>query len=165
MDELATATATNADQQRKTILWPTYLSGGQLEWYVGAEDRSLEDFRRYQAHWTYTRYARAFMEQNLPFWEMSPHDGLLSGESSDYGGGQVFAKAGQVYAVYLPNATSTGALDLSGVSGSFQKSWYNPRTGQFEGATQTVKRRRHQESGTPPSSPSSDWVVLLKATG
>jgi hypothetical protein len=165
MDELASATTTNADQQRRSILWPTYLSGGQLEWFIASEDQSLEDFRRYQGHWTYTRYARTFMEQNLPFWEMAPRDGLLSGESSDYGGGNVFAKAGQVYAVYLPNATSTGTLDLSGVSGSFQKSWYNPRTGQFEGATQTVSGGGNRSLGTPPTSPSSDWVVLLKGTG
>jgi hypothetical protein len=165
MDELAAATTTNADQQRKAILWPTYLSGGQLEWYIGAEDQSLEDFRRYQEHWTYTRYARTFVEKNLPFWEMAPQDGLLSGESSDYGGGQVFAKAGHVYAVYLPNATSTGALDLSSISGSFQKSWYNPRTGQFEGATQTVSGGGKRSLGTPPSSSTSDWVVLLKASG
>jgi hypothetical protein len=165
MDELATATPTNDNEQRKAILWPTYLSGGQLEWFVKEEDRTLEDFRRYEELWTYTRHARTFMEQNLPFWEMAPQDGLLSGESSDYGGGQVFAKAGQVYAVYLPNATSTGALDLSGVSGNFQKSWYNPRTGQFEGATQTISGGGKRSLGKPPSSASSDWVVLLKATG
>jgi hypothetical protein len=165
MDELATITTTNAVQQRKAILWPTYLSGGQLEWFIKTEDQSLEDFRPYEQHWTYTRYARTFVENNLPFWEMAPQDSLLSGESSDYGGGQVFAKVGQVYAVYLPNATSTGTLDLSGVSGSFQKSWYNPRTGSFEGATQTVSGGAKRSLGTPPSSPSSDWVVLVKATG
>ena len=129
------------------------------------EDRTLEDFRRYEELWTYTRYARSFMEHNLPFWEMAPRDGLLSGESPDYGGGQLYAKAGQVYAVYLPNATSTGTLDLSGVSGSFQKSWYNPRTGGFEGVRQTVNGGGERSLGTPPRSPSSDWVVLLQATG
>jgi hypothetical protein len=165
MDELATASATNANEQRKTILWPTYLSGGQLEWFMGSEDQSLEDFRRYQGHWMYTRYARTFMEQNLPFWEMKPQDGLLTGESTDYGGGQVFVKPSQIYAVYLPNATSSGALDLSGVSGSFQKRWYNPRTGGFEGATQTISGGGKRSLGTPPSSPSSDWIVLINATG
>jgi hypothetical protein len=165
MDELSTATPTNAANQRKNILWSTYLSGGQLEWFVMEEDRTLEDFRRYEELWTYTRYARSFVEQNLPYWEMTPRDGLLSGESPDYGGGQVYAKAGQVYAVYLPNATSMGALELSGVSGSFQKSWYNPRTGGFEGVRQTVSGGGERSLGTPPSSPSSDWVVLLQATG
>lgn len=165
MDELSTATPTNAANQRKNILWSTYLSGGQLEWFVQEEDQTLEDFRRYEELWTYTRYARSFMEQNLPYWEMAPRDGLLSGESSDYGGGQVYAKTGQVYAVYLPNATSTGTLELSGVSGTFQKSWYNPRTGGFEGVRQTVSGGGERSLGIPPSSPSSDWVVLLQATG
>jgi hypothetical protein len=162
MDELYTATPTNASEQRKKILWPTYLSGGQLEWYVKEEDQTLEDFRRYQELWTYTRHARYFMEGNLPFWEMEPQDGLLSGESTGYGGGQVFAKPGQLYAVYLPNATSTGSLDLSGVSGGFQKRWYNPRTGSFEGTTQTVSGGGKRSLGAPPNSLSSDWVVLIK---
>jgi hypothetical protein len=108
------------------------------------------------------------MEGNLPFWEMEPRDGLLSGESGEstaYGGGQVFARPGELYAVYLPNATSTGSLDLSGVSGDFQKRWYNPRTGAFEGTTQTISDGGKRSLGAPPSSASSDWVVLIKATG
>jgi hypothetical protein len=165
LDELESATPTNAADQRKKILWPTYLSGGQLEWYVKEEDRTLEDFRRYEELWTYTRYARSFVEGNLPFWEMEPKDGLLTGEATDSGGGQVFAKTGQIYAVYLPSATSTGILDLSGVSGSFQKRWFNPRTGSFEGVTQAISGGGKRSLGTPPSSPSSDWVVLIKATG
>jgi Putative collagen-binding domain of a collagenase len=64
--------------------------------------------------------------------------------------------------VYLPDATSTGSLDLSGVSGEFQKSWYNPRTGSFEGSTQTVSGGGKRSLGAPPSSASSDWVVLIK---
>ncbi len=148
------------------ILWPIYLSGGQLEWFAPGQDRTLEDFRpSYEELLTYTRYARSFMEGNLPFWEMAPRDGLLggeSGESSAYGGGQVFVKPGQLYAVYLPDATSTGSLDLSGVSGEFQKSWYNPRTGAFEGATQTISGGGKRSLGAPPSSASSDWVVLIQ---
>jgi hypothetical protein len=150
------------------ILWPIYLSGGQLEWFAPGQDRTLEDFRpSYEELLTYTRYARSFMEGNLPFWEMAPRDGLLggeSGESSAYGGAQVFVKGGQLYAVYLPEATSTGSLDLSGVSGEFQKSWYNPRTGSFEGTQQTVSGGGKRSLGAPPSSASSDWVVLVQAT-
>jgi hypothetical protein len=164
MDELETATQDNADQQRMRILWPTYLSGGQLGWYIKEEDRTLEDFRRYTELWTYTRHARSFVEENLPFWEMASKDELLSGESTDYSGGQVFAKAGEIYAVYLPNATSTGVLDLSGVSGSFKKRWYNPRTGSFEGVTEMVSGGDALSLGQPPSSPSEDWVVLLEGS-
>jgi hypothetical protein len=165
MDELVAATTTNSDTMRKGVLWPTYLSGGQLEWYIGSEDQSLEDFSKYAQLWTYTRYARTFLEQNLRFWEMTPQDDLLSGESTDYGGGQVFAKTGTVYALYLPNATSTGTLNLSGASGSFEKRWFNPRSGAFEGTAQTVSGGGSVSLGSPPSSSSSDWVVLLKHTG
>ena len=165
MDEVISATTTNAADMRRGVLWPTYLSGGNLEWYIGSEDQSLEDFRRYGELWAYTRHARTFMEANLPFWEMQPQDGLLLGESSDYGGGQVFAKASEVYAVYLPNATSTGTLDLSSASGSFQKRWYNPRSGAFEGSAQAVSGGAITSLGAPPSSTSSDWVVLIEAIG
>jgi hypothetical protein len=162
MAELETATPSNAERQRKAILWPTYLSGGQLSWYVKDEDRTLEDFRSYEPLWTYTRYARSFVKRNLPFWEMEPQDSLLAGESANVGGGgQVFAKPGQIYAVYLPDATSTGTLDLSGASGSFQKRWYNPRTGSFEGATQTISGGEQLSLEAPPSAPSDDWVVLI----
>ena len=165
MDEVITATTTNVADMRRGVLWPTYLSGGNLEWYIGSEDQSLEDFRRYGELWAYTRHARTFMEANLPFWEMQPQDGLLLGESGDYGGGQVFTKASEVYAVYLPNASSTGTLDLSGASGSFQKRWYNPRSGAFEGSAQAVSGGAITSLGAPPSSTSSDWVVLIEAIG
>jgi hypothetical protein len=169
LDEFCGLCTTNAGEWRKKILWPIYLSGGHLEWFAPGQDRTLEDFRpAYEELLTYTLYARSFMEENLPFWEMAPQDALLSGESGEstaYGGGQVFAKAGQIYAVYLPNASWTGSLDLSGVSGEFQKRWYNPRTGSFEGTPQTVSGGGKRSLGTPPSSASADWVVLIQATG
>jgi hypothetical protein len=169
LDEYCGECTTISAGEKRKILWAIYLSGGQLEWFAPGLDRTMEDFRPpYDELLTYTRYARSFMEENLPFWEMAPQDGLLSGESGEssaYGGGQVFAKQGQLYAVYLPNATSTGTLDLSGVSGSLQKSWYNPRTGTFEGATQTISGGAKRSLGAPPSSASSDWVVLVQVTG
>ena len=162
MDELTPATTTNSADMRKGVLWPTYLSGGNLEWYIGSEDQSLEDFRRYAPLWQDTNRARTFMQENLPFWQMQPADGLLSGESTNYGGGQVFAKNGDTYAVYLPNATSSGSLDLSGAPGSFEKKWFNPRSGSFEGTLQTVAGGTTLNLGAPPSTSSEDWVVLLK---
>jgi hypothetical protein len=101
------------------------------------------------------------MQENLPFWEMQPADELLSGESPDFGGGQVFAKAGQAYAIYLPTASNTGTLDLSGSFGTFALDWFNPRTGQFEGSAQIIGGGA-APLGAPPSSASEDWVALLK---
>ena len=129
---------------------------------MGAEDQSLEDFRRYQEIWDYTWYARKFMEEYLPFSEMEPNDDLLTGESESLGGGQVFAKVEEIYAVYLPDTSATGDLDLGGVSGSFEKRWYNPRSGDFEGPIEDVDGGGSVSLGTPPSSPAEDWVVLLR---
>ena len=60
--------------------------------------------------WRYTWHARRFVERNLPFWEMEPNDALVSGaatvtvrqvrERSHQLGAQVFAKPGEVYAIW-----------------------------------------------------------------
>jgi hypothetical protein len=163
MDEVISATTTNAADMRRGVLWPTYLSGGNLEWYIRSEDQSLEDFRRYSQLWAYTRHARTFMEANLPFWEMVPNDSILTGESTGFGGGQVFRKKGEVYAVYLPYATNSGTINIP--TGTYEKRWFNPRSGAFEGSAQAVSGGAITSLGAPPSSASSDWVVLIEAIG
>ncbi len=150
---------------RKEKLWPAYLSGGQVE-FILAELLDTQDFRKYDDLWNYIWYARRFMETQLPFWEMEPADELLEGESV-YAGktcshdGQVFAKEGQCYAIYLPIATQTGVLDLGRAAGTFAKRWYNPRTGSFESDPENVTGGRKVEIGQPPGAPDEDWVVLV----
>ncbi len=162
LDEFRATTTTNISEQRKEILWPTYFSGGAgLEYYFGSQDQSLQNFRQYELLWNWTWYARKFMEENLPFWQMEPADGLLTHESSAFGGGQVFAKQGQIYAIYLPDASSEGIINLSGVAGEFELRWYNPRTGNFEGNARTVTSGGNVPLGPAPSSADEDWVVLL----
>jgi len=151
---------------RKEKLWPAYLSGGQVEFIV-AELLDTQDFRKYEDLWKYIWYARKFMERHLPFWEMEPSDDLLTGESVYKGktcthDGQVFAKEGRCYAVYLPIAKQTGVLDLSGAKGRFVKRWYNPRTGKFEGGRERLKGGQIVEVGPAPASPDEDWVLLVK---
>jgi CubicO group peptidase (beta-lactamase class C family) len=151
---------------RKEKLWPAYLSGGQVE-FILAELLETEDFRKYDDLWKYIWYARRFMEQDLPFWEMEPADELLTGESV-YSGktsshdGQVFAKAGECYAIYLPVAGQTGVLDLNCAAGQFVKRWYNPRTGEFDRDRQILTGGQKVEIGPAPGTPSEDWVVLVK---
>ena len=65
--------------------------------------------------------------------------------------------------VYLPDASQTGNLNLSGVSGNLSLRWYNPRTGVFEGTPRTVTGGGNVALGSPPASPTEDWVILLKA--
>ena len=160
-------TDNNADDLRKRILYDVYFSGGALEWYGGYHelplggDMRLENFRTREAMWNYMRFARQFMEAHLPFWQMVPVDTLLSGEADAYGGGEVFALPGMIYAVYLPDASPSGILDLSQAEGTFNLRWFNPRTGQFVGELTTVNGNSLVDLGTPPQEPDEDWVVLL----
>jgi hypothetical protein len=163
LDEVRSLSTANATQQRKEILWPVYLSGGQLEWFIAAEDQSLEDFRPFEPMWNYTWYARKFIETHLPFWEMEPQDGRLSGESARLGEGQVLVKPGEVFAVYLPEAATAGTLDLADSAGAFEKRWYDPRTGQFAGTAETVCGGGPVPLGRPPYMPEEDWALLLTA--
>jgi CubicO group peptidase (beta-lactamase class C family) len=151
---------------RKEKLWPAYLSGGQVE-FILSDLLDTQDFRKYEDLWKYIWYARKFMEQNLPFWEMEPADELLSGESV-YAGktcshdGQVFAEEGQCYAIYLPLARQTGVLDLSRAKGTFVKRWYNPRMGRFDGVSENITGGQKVQLGPAPNTTDEDWVVLVK---
>lgn len=151
---------------RKEKLWPAYFSGGQVEFIV-AELLDTQDFRKYEDLWKYVWYARKFMEQHLPFWEMEPADELLT-EESIYSGktckhdGQVFAKKGKCYAIYLPTAKQAGVLDLKNDEGKFVKCWYNPRTGKFEGSSENITGGNNVKMGTAPGTLNEDWVVLVK---
>jgi hypothetical protein len=162
----------DAEGQRKEKLWPTYLSGGMIEFILEGL-LAVDSFKTpsRQKMWQYTWYARKFMQEELPFWEMGPADHLMSGAATiDVGigrgqsvplGPQVLAKPGEVYAVYLPRANPSGVLDLTGVKAALIQRWYNPRSGRFEGSPRAVSGGRHLSLGTPPSAPDEDWVVLL----
>jgi len=161
LDEVRWTTPDNLVAQRKDLVWPTLLSGGHIEHFLH-QRLDTEDFRQYEDLWLWTWYARKFMEENLPFWEMGPHDELLSGPAASDPGSQVFAKPGEVYAVYLSDASKRASLDLRTPTVKFVKRWYNPRTGKFEGTKTIVTAKKQADLGRPPGSPSEDWVVLIK---
>lgn len=172
MDENGSASIglspSNINTMRKTVLYDVLFSGGNIEWYLGAHalpvggDQNLEDFRTRESMWEQTAYARHFMESELPFHEMQPADQLLSGESSLHGGGEVFAKPGSVYAIYLPKGSPSGSLNLSGHPGTYRKRWFDPRTGAFVGSSQTVAGGQSVPLGAPPYSSGEDWVMLVR---
>lgn len=162
----------DATRWRKEKLWPTYLSGGNIEFILG-DLLDTESFKTPEREklWDYTWYARKFL-QSLPFWDMEPADELLTGADSirvtqnrgknSYSmGPQVFAKPGSVYAIYLPKSTRCGQLDLSAATGVMTLRWYNPRTGQFVGDARHVDAGKPILLGDPPSAPEQDWVVLI----
>jgi len=160
---------TNADTRRKQILYDVYFSGGNLEWYYGYHplplggDLTAGDFRKREAIWTTMRHARNFMESQLPFWRMQPADQLVSGEANSFGGAEVFAAIGEIYAIYLPSASNNATLDLRSATGSFSLQWFNPRNGQFAGDANNIVAGASVSLGFPPSSRNDDWVVLVKS--
>ncbi len=70
----------DADGHRREKIWPAYFSGGMVEFILEDLSRteSLKTPER-EKLWRYLWHARRFMEDNLPFWEMEPADGLSSG--------------------------------------------------------------------------------------
>lgn len=158
----------NAGELRKQILYDVYFSGGNIEWYSGyyeppiGGDINLEDFRTREAMWDYMWFARRFMEENLPFWEMEPADELLTGAAEDFGGGQVFAKVGHLYAIYLPRANPSGTLFTSAPNLAHSIRWYDPRTGLFEENSEIATPvNGNLVLGDPPFNLDGDWVVLV----
>lgn len=172
-DNISWIPVDDADRQRKQKLWPTYMSGGQIE-FILEGFLEVDSFKKPEADalWDFTWYARSFMQNHLPFNDMLPMDELVSSESTlavgegdgitSEMGAQVFGKSGDIYAIYYPVSESTGAINLNDVSGSFTLQWYNPRTGEFTGESFTVEGGSDVEPGSVPSSPEEDWVLLVE---
>ena len=164
----------DAERWRVEKLWPTYLSGGNIEFILGGllQSDSFKTPER-QRLWAYIGHARRFLEA-LPFWEMQPADQLVKGAATisvtqsrsrkTYTmGAQVFCKPGEVFAIYLPKADGNAVLDLSQVKGPFQQRWYNPRTGEYEGQTIDVAGASQVRLGKPPREIGKDWAVLVES--
>lgn len=163
----------DADGHRREKIWPTYLSGGMIEFILDDLLRT-DSFKTPEREklWTYLWYARRFLEEHLPFWQMEPADELSTGGSTiplGVGKGrtvplgpQVFAQRGEVYAVYFPTASTTGTLDLTALQGTARQRWFNPRTGEFCGEALQITGGARREVGPPPDDPAEDWVVLIE---
>lgn len=163
----------DADGHRREKIWPTYFSGGMIE-FILEDLLRTDNFKTPQreALWRYLWYARRFMEEQLPFPEMEPADELSDGGGTiPVGAGrhgtvalapQVFVKRGEVYAVFLPTGSPSGSLDLTDLVGNAEQRWYNPRTGQFEGERKSIAGGVRCALGAPPAEPDQDWVVLIR---
>lgn len=151
------------DKVRKQGLWGNLMGGGAgVEWYFGGDypdaDLDAEDWRSRDHMWDLTRLALDFFHRYLPFTEMVPADGLTS-STIDY----CLARAGQVYAIYLPNGGTTN-LSLAGASGTFDVGWYDPRNGGElrTGTIATVTGGATVSIGQPPGATTLDWVALVR---
>ncbi|MEM6458552.1 MAG: DUF5060 domain-containing protein [Planctomycetota bacterium] len=157
---------------RKTMTWDIYFSGGAgVEWFVHNADQSIENFRPFEKVFVETAQARRFVEDNLPFLEMTPDDDLVRYADEDYGGAEVFAKAGEVYAIYLPDGSNDDGpdnvapqLDLRDFAElEFLLRWYNPRSGVFDDQTGVLVGGGWASLGATPSGFGSvaDWTALV----
>ena len=147
---------------RQNALWGALMAGAWgVEWYFGYEnehsDLTCEDWRSRDNMWDQSRYALEFFTQNgIPFWEMEPMDETTADEN-DY----VLSKKDEVYVIYQKMGEKSGST-LNGINGSYTMSWYNPRTGSFEGDEQTVRANGTLSINPPPADTDKDWVILLK---
>jgi len=171
VDEITTGlTDTNFVELRQRGLYDVLFSGGGIEWYFGYHslplggDLRVEDFRTRSGMWHDGRIARRFMEDHLPFWEMEPADQLVAGEAAHADGtfAEVFAKHDEVYAVFFPRGSATGTIDLSGASGSFQRRWFDPTTGIFQGPVDVISGGGVVANGPVPFNPVQDWILLIE---
>ncbi|HEU4961558.1 MAG TPA: DUF5060 domain-containing protein [Sphingomonas sp.] len=149
------------DKVRKLAIWGNYMAGGTGVMFFFTDpigDLNVEDFRTRDHLFDLIRYAHDFVTDYLPFEQMHHADDLTP-LANDY----VFAKPGQVYAVYLPDGGTT-TLDLSKASGTFEVKWYNPRTGGSlqDGTVRIVQGGASRSLGKAPTDVTSDWAVLIR---
>jgi len=161
--------ADGIDERRKQILYDVLFSGGNIEWYFGyyplplGGDITAGNFRLRETMWRQMRLARQMMERELPFWKMEPADSLVEGDSDAFGGAEVFALRGNMYAIYLPQANGNETLDIGGTDVIYKQRWFNPRTGQmYEGRSNLASSSR-LALGAPPAGVGEDWVTIISA--
>lgn len=152
------------DTVRHYALWGSLMAGAAgVEWYFGAHyehnDLTAEDWRSRANVWEQTRYAMEFFETYIPYWEMYPQNELTA-RVDDY----CFAKAGQVYAIYVPDSVTID-LNLDDSEKDFSVSWYDPiRGGSLQkGSVGQVSGPGYVELGEPPKLIDQDWVVLVES--
>lgn len=153
---------------RRHTLWGTLMAGGAgVEYYFGyrmpENDLLCQDYRSRHRSWHYCHLALdLFRREKIPFWEMENADGLVGNGAHD-NSRYCFAKAGEIYLVYLPQGGST-QLDLSGTSGGFSVRWYDPRRGgrPKAGSVPEVKAGGPAALGDPPHDSAEDWLVIVR---
>lgn len=142
---------------RQQVLWGTLMAGGMgVEYYYGYQtgitDLNAEDHRSRDLKYSHAAYAIQFFENYLidHVTTMGAADDV-TGATDDY----VFAKPGEIYAVYRTNGGSTG-INLP--AGSWSVQWFNPRTGGGLSAATML-------TGNLVAPDNNDWVALITNDG
>jgi hypothetical protein len=153
---------------RQQTLWGHLMGGGAgCEYYFGYQfaenDLVCQDWRSRDQSWDYCRIAIGFFyEHEVPFWEMTCMDELVG--NAEHGISRYcFAKANEIYLVYLPEGGPHG-LDLRDASGEYSVQWFNPREGGelINSEVTTVSAGRRVELGTPPADADKDWLAVVR---
>lgn len=149
------------DTIRHKVLWGNLMAGGAgVEWYFGYQypqsDLNCEDWRSRDKLWDQTGIALDFFHKYLPFTTMTNSDGITR-TKEDY----CLAKAGEIYAIYLPEG---GTTEILLDPGNYGIRWFNPRVGGdlMSGTIEKVTGIGFVSIGFPPVDPGKDWVCLIK---
>ncbi len=156
---------------RRDKMWPVFMSGGAgFEWYVQQDggghsfDQQIDNFRDMDVALQWTGHAIDFLEK-LPLLDMAPDHSL--GGSASGANTYVLAKTGETYALYNDRNGSGLTLDLSGVSGTFEVQWFNPRSGGnlLDGTVTTVQGGGVVSIGSAPNTTGQDWAAIVSRVG
>ncbi len=145
----------NREAIRYRVLWGNLLAGGAgVEYYygysTGCDDLDCQDHRSRASKWRDAKVAKDFFDQYLEPYatQMLSADGVTN-DGDDY----VFAKEGEVYAIYRPNGGSTG-LSLPGANSNYQVQWLNPITGNMQNPSTLGNNLQAPNNN-------QDWVALI----
>lgn len=151
------------DTIRHLTLWGNLMAGGAgVEWYFGYRfpnnDLNCEDWRSRDKLWEQSFRAIDFFYKYLPFNEMKNHNELTASET-DY----CLAKAGEVYAIYIPKGACS-MITLPQNARGYTVDWYNPRSGGElqKGSLKTVEAGLRVFTGYAPGDHQKDWLCLIR---
>ena len=148
-------------------MWANVMAGGGgFEWYLKrsgqghAFDHSLENFSEFDAHWVQSGHVVSFWRDLVQGDGVDPQALQPMNNITDTDTDWVLGAAGQAYVIFLREGGSTN-LDLTGHSGDFEVTWFDPRTGASTGAA-AVSGGSDVDLGMPPSDSDADWVMFVR---
>ena len=156
IDEIPRITQVNPDVRekfRKQVIYPIYFGGGNFELhfqdaYGQRGSVRIEDLEPLIIDMVRLRQ----LLEPLPYPDMQTCNQLLSSAIN-----LCFGDGRETFLIYLPQG-GFGEINLSGITGVFGKSWFNPRTGEFI-QTEPVPGGRRLSFNAPDT---RDWVLLLE---
>jgi hypothetical protein len=136
-------------EQQRAAWWAAYLAGGVWEAHVlRPYDRPMSTWKK---TWIELGGARAFME-SLPFWEMRPHNELVTS-----GQALCLASPGTAYALYLPTGGNV-TIELQ-ANAEYEIAWWDPSNGLHGQFADGGRIAGGERSFTAPSS--GDWALRV----